>query len=205
MSILQHNGSAVIAMAGNKCVGIASDRRFGAKQQTIGMDMQRVFKINNRTLIGFGGLATDVSTVYEDLKMKTDLYKLREDRDIKVKTFDNLVSNYLYSKRFGPFFIEPVIAGLDGDDFTPFLSGQDLIGMPVFTENFVVVGTAESSLYGVCETFYKPDLGPDELSEVMAQCIVQATDRDCLSGYGATIYILTPDRLIVREVQGRHD
>jgi len=192
-------------MAGNKCIGIASDRRFGARQQTVGMDMQRIFKINNRTLIGFGGLATDVATVYEDIKMKTDLYKLREDRDIKPRTFDSLVTNYLYSKRFGPFFIEPVIAGLEGDDHKPFLSGQDLIGMPVYTDNFVVVGTAESSLYGVCESFYKPNLEPDELAEVMAQCIVNATDRDCLSGYGAVIYILTPDRLIVKEVQGRHD
>ena len=192
-------------MAGNKCVGIASDRRFGARQQTIGMEMERVFKINNRTLIGLGGLASDVATVHEDLKMKTDLYKLREDREIKPRTFDSMVSNYLYSKRFGPFFIEPVIAGLEGDDFKPFLSGQDLIGMPVFTEDFVVVGTAESSLYGVCESFYRPNLEPDELFEVMAQCIVNATDRDCLSGYGALVYILTPDRLIVREVEGRHD
>jgi 20S proteasome subunit beta 3 len=195
----------VIGMAGNGCVGIASDRRFGAQQQTIGMDMHRIFKINNKTLIGFGGLASDVATVFEDLKMKTDLYKLREDRDIKPKTFDSLVSNYLYSKRFGPFFIEPIIVGLEGEDNKPFLSGQDLIGMPVFTNDFVVVGTAESSLYGVCESFFRPNLGPDELCEVMAQCILNATDRDCLSGYGAVIYILTPDRLIVREVEGRHD
>jgi 20S proteasome subunit beta 3 len=169
------------------------------------MDMERVFKVNNRTLIGFGGLASDVSTVMEDLRMKTDLYKLREDREIKPRTFDNMVSNYLYSKRFGPFFIEPLIAGLEGDDYKPFLSGQDLIGMPVFTDDFAVVGTADSSLYGVCETFFKPNLEPDELFEVMTQCIVQATDRDCLSGYGATVYILTPDRLIIREVEGRHD
>lgn len=192
-------------MAGNKCVGIACDRRFGAQQQTIAMDMDRIFKVNNRTLFGLGGLATDVSTVIEDLKMRTDLYKLREDRDIKPRTFDSLVTNYLYSKRFGPYFVEPVIAGLEGDDYTPFLSGQDLLGMPVYTDNFVVVGTAESSLYGTCETFYRPNLEPDELFEVMAQCILSSTDRDCLSGYGAIVYILTPDKLIVREVEGRHD
>ena len=167
-------------MAGNQCVGIASDRRFGARQQTIGMDMERVFKINNRTLIGFGGLASDVSTVYEDLRMKADLYKLREDREIKPRTFDSMVSNYLYSKRFGPFFIEPIIAGLEGDDYKPFLSGQDLIGCPVFTEDFAVVGTADNSLYGVCETFYKPNLDAEQLYEVMAQCVLQAKNLHVL-------------------------
>ena len=195
----------MLAMAGNQCVGIASDRRFGAYQQTIAMDMERVFKINNRILIGFAGLGTDVATVHEDLKMKTDMFELREDREIKPRTFDSMVSSYLYSKRFGPFFIEPLIVGLEGDDFKPFVSSHDLIGMPVYTDSFAVGGTATSSLYGTCESFYKPNLGPDELYEVMAQSLISATDRDCLSGYGAVIYILTPDRLIVREVEGRAD
>ena len=39
----------------------------------------------------------------------------------------------LYEKRFGPYFCEPVVAGLL-DDNTPFLSGMDLIGAPVFTK-----------------------------------------------------------------------
>lgn len=192
-------------MCGQNCVGIASDRRFGAQQQTIAFDMERVFKMNNRVLLGLSGLATDVATVHEELKMKTDLYKLREDRDIKPRTFDSLVSNYLYAKRFGPYFVEPLIAGLDGENFEPFISGQDLLGCPVSTNDFVVVGTADNSLYGTCETFFKPNLGPEELYEVMAQCLIQATDRDCLSGNGGVVFILTPDRLIVREIKGRHD
>ncbi|KAH9262402.1 hypothetical protein BASA82_000524 [Batrachochytrium salamandrivorans] len=192
-------------MAGDRCVGIASDRRFGAGAQTVAMDMERIFKINNSTLIGFAGLASDVITVHEELKMKTDLYKLREDREIKVRTFDSMVSNFLYSKRFGPYFIEPVIAGLEGPDFKPFISSQDLLGMPVHTSDFAVLGTATNSLYGTCEQFYQPNLGPEALYEVMAQALLSASARDCLSGYGANIYILTPDRLIVRVVEGRHD
>lgn len=192
-------------MAGNQCVGIASDRRFGANQQTIAMDMERIFKINNRTLVGFSGLGTDVATVYEDVKMRADMFKLREDREIKPRTFESMMSNYLYSKRFGPFFIEPIVVGLEGDDFQPLVCSHDLLGMPVYTDSFAVSGTASSSLLGTCETFYKPNLGPEELYEVMAQSLISATDRDCLSGYGAVIYILTPDRLIMRQVEGRAD
>ena len=198
-------GSALLAMAGNKCVGIASDRRFGERHQMVSMNMDRIFKMNNRTLLGLSGLGTDVATVYEDLKMKTDLYKLREDREINVRAFDSMVSNYLYSKRFGPFFIEPLIVGLEGPEFKPFVSSHDLIGMPVYTDAFAVGGTASHSLFGVCEAFYRPNLEPEELFEVMARSLLNAADRDCLSGYGAKVYILTPDRLIVREIEGRHD
>ena len=35
MSILQHNGAAIICMAGKNCVAIAADTRFGLQQQTV--------------------------------------------------------------------------------------------------------------------------------------------------------------------------
>jgi len=112
----------------------------------VGMRMERVFKMNNRTLLGISGLVTDVMTVHEELAMKCDLYKLREDREMSPQTFDSMVSRFLYSKRFGPYFVEPLIAGLQGPDFTPFISGQDVLGCPVATNDFVVAGTAKASL-----------------------------------------------------------
>jgi len=199
------NGSALVAMGGDRCVALASDRRFGVQQQTVAVDFERVFKVNNRVLLGMSGLVTDVHTVREELMRKVQLYKLREDREMKPSTFDSVVSNFLYSRRFGPYFVEPLIAGLEGKDFKPYISGQDVLGCPVATDDFVVAGSADHSLYGMCEQLYRPNLNPDELFEVVAQCVIQAQDRDCLSGFGAMVYILTPDRLIMREVAGRHD
>ena len=40
-SIMQYNGAAVIAMAGKNCVAIASDRRYGIRNQTISCEMLR--------------------------------------------------------------------------------------------------------------------------------------------------------------------
>ena len=49
------------------------------------------------------------------------------------------------------------MAGLK-DDNTPFISGMDLIGAPVFAKDFVVAGTCASNLYGLCESFFQPNL-----------------------------------------------
>ena len=38
-----------------------------------------------------------------------------------------------------------------------YVKGMDLIGAPVYTNDFVVAGTAEDSLFGTCESLYKPD------------------------------------------------
>ena len=39
-------------------------------------------------------------------------------------------------------------------------------GCEVFTKDFVVAGTCSENLYGMCESLYRPDLGPEELFEV---------------------------------------
>jgi 20S proteasome subunit beta 3 len=205
MSILEYNGSALCAMAGKNCVAIASDRQFGVQQTGITNNMRRIFKMSDTMLLGMSGLGSDVMTCEQKLRMKANMYELRENRELSPRAFDNMMSTFLYSRRFGPYFIEPLIAGLEGPDHKPFLSGQDLIGCPVHTDDFIVAGTAESSLYGTCETFYKPDLGPDELFEVVAQCVMASVDRDCLSGWGVEVHILTPTQHIIKKVTGRTD
>ncbi len=64
MSILEYNGGCVVAMVGKNCVAIASDKRYGIRQQTVGTNMQKVFQINDKCFLGMSGLATDVQTVY---------------------------------------------------------------------------------------------------------------------------------------------
>lgn len=59
---------------------------------------------------------------------------------------------------FGPFFIEPVIAGLDEIEKKPFICSMDLIGCINFAKDFVVAGTASANLYGICESLYEADL-----------------------------------------------
>jgi 20S proteasome subunit beta 3 len=205
MSIMEYNGSALVAMCGKNCVGLASDTRFGAQQLTVACDMQRVFKMNDRTLLGLSGLATDVMTVQQKLAMQHDMYKLNEQRDMKPSVFNNMLSTFLYARRFGPYFIEPLVAGLEGPEHKPFIAGQDLLGASVFTDDFVVCGTSEQELYGTCESFYKPDLEPEQLFETLAQCMLAGVDRDCLAGWGGVVHILTPTKHIVRELKGRHD
>ena len=46
---------------------------------------------------------------------------------MKPETFASLVSTLLYEKRFGPYFCQPVIAGLS-DENKPFICTMDSIG-----------------------------------------------------------------------------
>lgn len=62
-SILEYNGAAIIAMKGKDCVAIAADKRLGVQAQTVSMNFQKIFEMNDKLYIGLPGLATDVQTV----------------------------------------------------------------------------------------------------------------------------------------------
>eukprot|EP00005_Dracoamoeba_jomungandri_P005227 CAMPEP_0174261678 /NCGR_PEP_ID=MMETSP0439-20130205/11805_1 /TAXON_ID=0 /ORGANISM="Stereomyxa ramosa, Strain Chinc5" /LENGTH=205 /DNA_ID=CAMNT_0015346203 /DNA_START=42 /DNA_END=659 /DNA_ORIENTATION=- len=205
MSILEYNGGAIVAMTGKNCVAIASDTRFGIQLQTLATDYSKVHKINDKTFIGLSGLITDAQTLYNRFIFRTKLYKLREEREIDCKTFANLVSNMLYERRFAPYFVEPVICGLSGPDNTPFIAAYDLIGAALLNVSSVVAGTCAESLYGMCESLYKPDQEPEELFETISQVLLSAVNRDAFSGWGGVVHIITPDEIIVKELKGRQD
>ena len=63
----------------------------------------------------------------------------------------------LTTSSFGPYFVEPVVAGLD-DQGNPFVASCDLIGCPMVTSDFVVAGTASDQLSGMCEALWRPDM-----------------------------------------------
>jgi len=208
MSIMSYNGSAMVAMTGKNCVAIASDMRFGVQQQTLADNFPKVYRIHDKLFLGLTGLITDMQTVSQKLEYRHKLYALREERVMKPQTFAAMVKNMLYERRFGPYFIEPIIAGLydsDTEKNVPYITATDLLGAGVDTTDFVVGGTASEELYGVCEAMYKPNMEPEDLFETISQALLAGVDRDCLSGWGAIVHIITPDGVIERQLKSRKD
>jgi len=204
MSIMDYNGGVVIAMTGKNCVAIATDKRLGVRAQTLGMNFQKVFQMGPKLFIGLPGLATDTATVAQKLKFQLNMYELREGRKMSPKTFCSVVSNLLYERRFGPFFVGPVIAGLDSSN-KPYICDMDLIGNPNHTLDFVVNGTCAEQAQGMCETLWEPDLEPDDLFEKISQALVNGFDRDAISGWGGIVHIIEPTKITTKELKTRMD
>ena len=72
----------------------------------------------------------------------------------------------LLTNRFGPYFIEPVIAGLENGK--PFICAMDLLGAACFAKDFVLSGTGHSpipaSLEGCSPSLCASPLPPSSLA-----------------------------------------
>jgi len=205
MSIFEYNGGCVVAMCGDGCVAIASDRRYGVRQlTTVAMNFQKIFPMNDKCYVGLTGLATDVQSMSSLMAMRHQMFALREDKPMPIKHFISMLSCALYEKRFGPWFVGPVVAGLDEEN-KPVICSYDLIGAISTSESFAISGTSEDQLLGVCESFWRPGLKPDELFETVAQCLLAGVDRDCLAGWGGVVHIITPEGVTTKTLKGRMD
>lgn len=74
-------------------------RSLGIRNMTKACDFKKVFQVNDKILVGFSGLATDLQTLEQRLRMRCNMYKLREDREISIDAFGNLVASMQYEKR----------------------------------------------------------------------------------------------------------
>merc|ERR1712127_820826 len=187
MSIENYNGGAVVAMTGKECYAIACDRRYGKELGTIGFDYEKCFPMGDRMFLGLGGFVTDIQTVNEKITFRKNLYEQQEQRKMSTKVFETMVSNMLYEHRFGPYFVGTIVAGLDTDRngvTKPYISGTDLIGAIESPPDFVTAGYASNQLMGICEALWKENMTPDELFECISQSLMNAVDRDGISGWG---------------------
>ena len=72
----------------------------------------------------------------------------------------------------------------------PYICGTDMLGAQSSSQSFVCSGVASRSLHGTAEALWRPNLEAEELVEVCGRAFVSALERDCLSGYGAVVYLI---------------
>ncbi|SBS80036.1 proteasome subunit beta type-3, putative [Plasmodium ovale curtisi] len=208
---------AICRMSGSDCVAIACDLRLGVNNfTTVSTNFTKIFKINNHVYVGLTGLATDIQTLYELLRYRVNLYQIRQETEMDIDCFANMLSSILYANRFSPYFVNPIVVGfkiknsIDGNGnksctYEPYLTAYDFIGAKCETNDFVVNGVTSEQLYGMCESLYIKDQDEQGLFETISQCLLSALDRDCISGWGAEVYVLTPDKITKKKLKARMD
>jgi len=171
---------------------------------TVSTEFAKIFPATDKCFIGLPGLVTDAQTLSEKFRFKINMYKLSEERDIEPHTLSHMIASTLYEKRFSPYFNEPIVAGLDKNN-KPYICSADYFGCLNFAQDFAIAGTSAESLFGMCESLWEPELEPEDLFETISQSLLNSSDRDSVSGWGAIVYIVTPERIITRTLKARMD
>nr|XP_027201384.1 proteasome subunit beta type-3-like [Dermatophagoides pteronyssinus] len=204
-NVFSYNGGCVCAMAGEECIAIASDKRLGANfYTTVNFSRQKCFAITPKVYFLCCGLQSHAELLYRQLRQEVNLLQITEEREIEPAQVASLLGNILYAKRFQPFYVSPIVAGLTACG-KPYLCEFDLIGTPEVATEFSTAGSADLQISGACELFYRPGLSAEELFSVAANCLIAASERDCCSGWGGVVYVVSPDKVVERHIETRMD
>jgi 20S proteasome subunit beta 3 len=208
-----YNGGSIMGMAGKECVALVVDKRYASGSQMVVTAPRRVLTLHSNLLVGLVGLDGDVQTVAQELMTHVGSFANRgywtqlSSRRISPRAMASLTSHILYSSR--SYYCEPLLVGLSdlsSENPKPFLCSMDMLGAKMFSSSYACVGAASKSLYGMAEAMWKPDMEPEELVRVCGRAFLSALERDCLSGYGAIIYLITPkDGIIEYDLASRTD
>eukprot|EP00980_Cylindrotheca_fusiformis_P004901 scaffold1041_cov121-Cylindrotheca_fusiformis.AAC.6 len=170
-------------------------------------------------MVAFVGLEGDVQSLSEDLEIEVQSKLNRAasiltttstssssttTRHLSPRALASITSHLLYQRR-GGYYVEPLVVGLDSKTQAPFLCALDMIGAQSLSKSFVCSGAASQSLYGTAEAFWKSDLEGEELVEVCGKAFQSALERDCFSGYGILVYLLTKRGIVEYDLIHRND
>lgn len=165
-------------------------------------------------MVAFVGLEGDIQSLSQELQTQVSSKLDRalgfdisstpaEHRSISPRAMASVTSHVLYQTR--GYYVEPLVVGLTAGAKKPFLCAMDMIGAQSFSKSFVCSGAASKSLYGTAEALWKPDLEAEELAQVCGKAFQSALERDCLSGYGAIVYLITKNGIIEYDLENRND
>ena len=88
--------------------------------------MRKVWKIDNNLGMTIAGAVGDAQELIRVLKAQNEIYKMNENRSMSPKSASSLLSIILQQNKMMPFYVELIVAGMDGDE--PQVYSLDPIG-----------------------------------------------------------------------------
>lgn len=109
------NGGSIVAIAGEDFVVIASDSRLSTGYSIYTREQSKLFKLSNQCVLGSTGCWCDILTFTRFLEARMKMYLHEHHRLMSTPAVAQLVVTMLYNKRFFPYYISNILAGLDED------------------------------------------------------------------------------------------
>lgn len=203
------NGGTILGIAGEKFVVLAGDTRHTTDYSINSRYEPKVFDAGDNLIISANGFAADGDALVKNFKNQLNWYHFNNnDKKLSVKSAARNIQHLLYGKRFFPYYVHTILAGLDEDgrgavySFDPVGSYEreqcraggaaaSLI-MPFLDNQVNFKNQYEPSSNGKVKRPLKY-LSIDEVINLVRDAFTSATERHIHVGDGLEILIVTEE------------
>ena len=184
---LKKTGTTTLGMVCKDGIIIATERRATMGTLIAHKATRKLYKIDEHLALATAGLVGDLQVLSRYLSAETNLYRLKRDRKIPVKSAATLMSNILNQRKFAPYYVQLILGGWDAEGGHVY--SLDAAGGAI-PDKYTAGGSGSPYVFGVLEDQYKDDLTVDEGIDIAARAISAAMGRDSASGNGIDIAVI---------------
>jgi len=164
---------------------------------------QKLFKIDDNLGLTVAGVVGDAQTLARYITAEVELYKLKRNQPMSVKSAATLASNILAGSRYYPYYVGLILGGSDRDGNHVY--ALDMVGGAI-PDDFVTTGSGSPYVYGVLEDHYEKGISVADGVDLAIRSLHAAMRRDSASGDGYSVATITKDgftALDEKEIQKR--
>ncbi|MEM0449519.1 MAG: archaeal proteasome endopeptidase complex subunit beta [Methanomassiliicoccales archaeon] len=185
-------GTTTIGLVNKEGVILASEKRATMGNVIAHKDVQKVFKIDDNLGLTTAGLVGDAQLLARYIKAEVELYRLKRNTRMSVKSAATLISNILHrgGGSMGFYYVGLILGGIDrtgGHVYSLDAAGGSI------RDDYVAVGSGSLFAYGVLEDLYEKGMTMDEGIDLTIRAMNAAMKRDSASGDGINIVCITKD------------
>lgn len=211
-SLNSSDSSSIVAIAGDNFAVIGADTRLSAGYNIFTRTHSKLFQLTNTAVLASCGNWSDSDTLTSILRTRVRQYSdAHENREISLNALAQLLSTMMYSRRFFPFYVSNVLAGIyEGKGY---VYSYDPIGH--CERHTYRAGGSSSALLqpildnqvGLKNMEEKPNvpLTVERAVNLVQDTFVSAAERDIYTGDGINISIITENGIEQRNVSLRKD
>jgi len=151
---------------------------------------QKLYKIDNHLALATAGLVGDLQVLARYLNAEANLYRLKRDMRMPVKSAATLMSNIMNQRKFYPYYVQLILGGFDQTGGHVY--SLDAAGGAI-PDKYTSAGSGSPYVFGVLEDNYKEEMATDEGIDLAVRAITAAKNRDSASGGMIEVAVITKD------------
>lgn len=183
-------GTTTLGMVCKDSVVIATETRATMGTLIAHKTTKKLYKIDEHLALATAGLVGDLQVLTRYLNAEANLYRLKRNIKMPVKSAATLMSNILNQRKFFPYFVQLILGGYD--DAGGHIYSLDAAGGAI-PDKYNSAGSGSPYVFGVLEDNYRDDLTTNEGIDIAIRAITAATNRDSASGGKIDIAVITKD------------
>lgn len=201
-----------VAIAGEDYAVVAADTRLSSGYSIHTREQNKTFRLSSKTVLASTGCWCDTLALTSLVRMRMQMYEHAHNKTMSSNAVAQMISILMYNRRFFPYYVSNVLAGVD-EEGRGVVYSYDPIGHMEKT-TYRAGGSAGALLQPVLDSqvgyMNQPAEARQPISKERAVAIVKdtfisAAERDIYTGDSVILNIITKDGIKEETFQLRKD